>query len=139
MISCAAQAPLAHAQPPVAKNTTSHRLQQRTYGLGLYAMANVQPKTTGLPMTVYISNKNARHGPQINVSQQYGDQMNARELFSMTIEEDPRVIRKPGKIRVSDIRKVGQFIHENRELLLDYWRQAPPLDTLDMLLKLTKV
>ena len=90
-------------------------------------------------MTIYVSNKNARHGPRINVSQQYGDRMNASELFSMTIEEDPRIIGKPGTIRVSDIRKVGEFIQANRELLLDYWYQEPPLDTLDMLLKLTKI
>ena len=130
--------------PPLTNDTTitpsrSYQRHSRTCELDLYAMANVQPKTTGLPMTIYISNKNARHGPRIKVSQQYGNQMNASELFSMTIEEDPRIIGKPGRIRVSDIGKVNMFIQANRELLLDYWRQEPPLDTLDMLLKLTKV
>ena len=65
--------------------------------------------------------------------------MNASELFAMTIEEDPRIIKKPGKMRVSDIMKVQQFIQANRELLLNYWHQEPPLDTVDILLKLTKI
>ena len=102
-------------------------------------MANVQPNTTGLPMTIYISNKSAQHGPTIKVSQQYGDRMNASELFAMTIEKDPRIIGKPGKIRVSDIMKVQQFIEANQDLLLNYWHSETPLDTLDVLLKLTKV
>ena len=102
-------------------------------------MANVQPKTSGLPMTIYISNKDAVHGPRIKVSQQYGDRLNASELFAMTIEKDPRIIGKPGRIRVSHISKVQHFLQVNRDLLLHYWHQEPPLDTLDMLLKLIKV
>lgn len=132
-----AHAPLTNDATPGSQR--SYRRPSRTCELDLYAMANVQPKTTGLPMTIYISNKIAGHGPRIKVSQQYGDRMNAAELFSMSIEQDPRITGKPGRIRVSDIRKVQQFIEANRQLLLDYWYQEPPLDTLDMLLKLTKV
>lgn len=104
-------------------------------------MADARPEATGLPMTICIivSDRNARHRPRIQVSRQYGDRMNADELFSMTIEEDPRIIGKPGTIRVSGRRKVQRFIQINRAVLLGYWCQEPPLDTLDMLLKLAKL
>lgn len=102
-------------------------------------MANVQPKTTGLPMTIYISSKTAGHEPRITISQQHGDHLNASDLFFMTIEDNPRILGKLVGIRVSDLKKAHQFIMANQGLLLHYWYQQPSLDTLDMLLKLTKV
>lgn len=102
-------------------------------------MANVQPKTTGLPMTIYISNRTAGHEPRITVSQQQGDQLIASDLFCMTIEDNPRILGKLVGVRVSDLKKVHQFLMANRGMLLNYWYQEPPLDTLDMLLQLTKV
>ena len=79
--------PRTHAQRQAQVTTNAtiepsrfHRRQHRTHELDLYGMANVQPKTTGLPMMIHISNKNAQHASGINVSQQYGTRMNASEL-----------------------------------------------------------
>ena len=122
-----------------SRTRRTYRRQSRTRELDLYAMANLQPKTTGLPMTVYISNRTAGHEPRVAISQQHGDQTNASDLFFMTIEDNPRIIGKLAGIRVSDLMKVHQLLMANRGLLLHYWYQEPPLDTLDMLLKLTRV
>ena len=108
-------------------------------GLTSFAMANVRPKYTGLPMIIYVSEKNARHGPRIKVSQSYGDQLRGNALFSVTIERNPRVIGKRGDIRARDIGLVMEFIELNMPLLLAYWEQEPVVDTLDMLQSLRKI
>ena len=44
----------------------------------LFEMANLFPRTTGLPMTVWVSPRgNARHDVRIKVNMTHGNQMNA--------------------------------------------------------------
>ena len=104
-----------------------------------YALANVRPKYTGLPMVVYISEKTARHGPRIRVSQSYGDDVRGIQPFSMTIEPNPRIFGKRGDIRARDIGLIMEFIELNLPLLLAYWEQEPVVDTVDMIQSLRKI
>ena len=102
-----------------------------------YAMANVRPKVTGLPMVVYISERNARHGPRLKVSQFYGDKISRDALFSVTIERTPRVVGDRGAIRSRDLGLVFDFIELNMQVLLAYWEQT--IDTAEMVQGLRKV
>lgn len=119
-----------HAQRATSRmltnDTTSRtrrtcRRQSRTRELDLYAMANLQPKTTGLPMTVYISNRTAGHEPRVVISQQHGDQLISSDLSFMTIKDNPRIIGKLAGIR--NLMKVHQLLMANQGLLLHYWYQ----------------
>ena len=43
----------------------------------LFEMGNLFPRTTGLPMTVWVSPRgNARHDARVKVNMTHGDQMN---------------------------------------------------------------
>ena len=96
-----------------------------------YALANVRPKVTGLPMVVYISERTARHGPRLKVSQFYGDKISRDALFSVTIERNPRIVGDRGEFRGRDLGLVFDFIDLNQQVLLAYWGQT--IDTADML------
>ena len=128
-----------HYRGPSRAEVTTNALVRSAVAFDTYAMASVSPETTGLPMAIYISPKNAGHGPLIKVLQQYGDRLNRDELFSVTIEDDPRVIGKPGKIRLSDLARIRTFIQLNKEVLLMYWEQKEPVYTLQFLQALQKI
>lgn len=96
-------------------------------------MANALNEDTGLPMVVYISQKNARHGPRIKVSKTYGDEVIPGNWFTMTVEANPQIVGHVGKIRARDINLVTDFIELNQDLLIQYWEQASPFSTKRML------
>ena len=77
------------------KATTIRRLSD----LEVFSIANALTEDTGLPMVIYIIQKNAPHGPRIKVSKSYGDKVIQGNWFTMTIEQNPRVIGKVGRIR----------------------------------------
>ena len=58
------------------KATTIRRLSD----LEVFSMANALTEDTGLPMVVYISQKNVPHGPRIKVSKSYEDKVIQGEL-----------------------------------------------------------
>ena len=107
--------------------------------LDTYAMANARPKDTGLPMTVYINEKNARHGPRLKISQFYGEEVRPDALFSITISREPRIIGDRGDIRPRDIGLILEFIDLNMQLLMAYWEQDPAVATSDMLRSLRRI
>ena len=124
---------------PSRAEGTTHAMARSAVAFDTYVMASVSPETTGLPMAIYISSKNAGPGPRIEVSQQYGDRLNRDEIFSVTIEDDPLVIGKPGKIRLSDLARIRTFIQLNKEVLLKYWEQKEPAYTLQVLQAVQKI
>lgn len=121
---------------------TTIRSQPVTYrqigDLESFSMANAVSEDTGLPMVIYISQKNALHGPHIKVSKTYGDKSLSGDWFSMTIGTSPKIIDKvdTGKITARDINLLIDFIQLNQDLLLQYWEQALPLSTKKMLISL---
>ena len=91
-------------------------------------MANVRPDETGLKMVVYISPRmGVKHGPRIKVSTFYGEKIYNGTLhdkgnyFSITIEDEPRVIGRVGDIKLEDVKKACQFVRENKDVLLKLW------------------
>ena len=52
----------------------------------LYEMANLYPRTTGLPMTVWVSPRgHARHDVWIEVNTTHGDQMNVDNVAVVAV------------------------------------------------------
>ena len=87
----------------------------------LFEMDNVMQGETGLPMNVYISAKNVKHGPRIKVQNNYSTNTDSYNLFTITISDTPKKIGNTGEIKKKDIDKVKSWILLNKELLLDYW------------------
>lgn len=94
-------------------------------------MANIKPSTTGLPMYIYVSDGSGFvHGPRIKVSKLYG-KMSKSDLFTVTIENNPKIIGSVGDISKQDIIKVKDFVIRNKDLLLKYWNSV--IDTEDLI------
>lgn len=86
------------------------------------------PAQTGLPMTVYISQKQNHRPASLEVSQFYGKHHNLSNIFTITIprttDDTPRIIGDTGAIKLQDIAQAYKFIEVNRNLLLDVWEHG---------------
>lgn len=86
----------------------------------LYEMANLYPRDTGLPMTIWVSPKgNARHDVRIKVCLTPGDRMDASNTAVVGVRPQPRVIA--GQLSPQDFAAVGHWIVLNTDALVGYW------------------
>jgi hypothetical protein len=87
----------------------------------LFEMANVFPRTTGLPMTVWVSPRgNARHDVRVKVNLTHGNQMNATNTAVVGVRPSPCVIA--GQLSPDDEQAVFQWISLNASALIAYWK-----------------
>lgn len=99
-----------------------------------YFMANLFPGTTGLPFTVWISERGgARHDIRVKVSR------NAKvipgELVSVAIR--PTVHPVAGTMSRDDLSLLREWVDLNRKVLEDYWEGE--IDTAVAMQRLRKV
>ena len=86
----------------------------------LFEMANLYPRETGLPMTVWVSPRgNARHDVRLKVNMTHGDQMNIANTAVVGVRPAPRVIT--GRLSAADSRAVFQWVTLNVDALIAYW------------------
>ena len=74
------------------------------------------PKDTGLKEIIWVSPKNANHGPRIKVYS-----LNKSKDFSVTIEDEPRIVAGKSFVTSKEFDKIVDFIKLNKENLLKYW------------------
>jgi hypothetical protein len=85
-----------------------------------YEMANLYPRETGLPMTVWAGPRGrARHDARIKVCRTHGDKMDPSNLAVVAIRPVPRVVHGP--LAQSDFAPVAEWITLNEAALLGYW------------------
>jgi hypothetical protein len=85
----------------------------------LFEMANVFPRTTGLPMTVWVSPRgNARHDVRVKVHMTDGDQMNPANTAVVGIRPSPQVLA--GRLSPDDQRAVFEWASLNTDALVAY-------------------
>jgi hypothetical protein len=86
----------------------------------LYEMANLFPRTTGLPMTVWVSPRgNAHHDLWIKFNMTHGNQMTVADTAVVAVRPRPRVVA--GQLSPNDRRAVFEWIKLNRAALVAYW------------------
>ena len=84
----------------------------------LFEMANLFPRTTGLPMTVWVSPRgNVRHDVRVKVNMTHGNQMNVANTAAVGVQ--PHVIA--GRLAPEDERAVFQWVELNTDALVEYW------------------
>jgi hypothetical protein len=99
----------------------------------LFDMANLYPRTTGLPMTVWVSPRgNARHDVRVKVNMTHGNQMTADHTAVVEVRPTPHVIA--GRLAPEDQRAVFAWIALNATALVAYW--DGDLDTAQLILTL---
>jgi hypothetical protein len=85
-----------------------------------YEMANLYPRETGLPMTVWVRPRGrARHDARVKVCRTRGDNMDPSNLAVVAIRPTPRVVRGP--LAQSDFAPVTAWITLNEDTLIGYW------------------
>jgi hypothetical protein len=101
-----------------------------------YEMANLYPRETGLPMTVWASPRgHARHDARVKVCRTHGDNMDPSNLAVVAIRPTPRVVHGP--LAQSDFAPVAAWIELNEDALLDYWNGT--LGTLEFAARLQRL
>src|ERR1017187_1977012 len=88
-------------------------------GEGLFEMANLSPKSTGLPFVVWISPKaGAPHDVRVKVSN--GPKVHSSELVSVAIRPDVHVVGS-GNMSAHDLALLRKWIELNRDVIIKYW------------------
>jgi hypothetical protein len=86
----------------------------------LFEMANLYPRTTGLPMTVWVSPRgNARHDVRIKVNMTHGNQMSVANTAVVAVRPTPRVIA--GRLSQDDQQAVFNWVEVNAPAIVAYW------------------
>jgi hypothetical protein len=86
----------------------------------LFEMANLYPRTTGLPMTVWVSPRgNARHDVRIKVNMTHGNQMTVENTAVVAVRPSPRVIA--GRLSPDDERAIFNWVTLNATAIIAYW------------------
>ncbi len=85
-----------------------------------FEMANLYPRDTGLPMTLWVSpRRRARHDARIKVCPTPGDRMDASNTAVVAIRPAPQVVS--GALPPRDFAPVARWIDDNRAALIGYW------------------
>jgi hypothetical protein len=116
---------------PVIEDLKAKAVQQATDNDAdeLFEMANLFPRTTGLPMTVWVSPRgNARHDARVKVNTTHGDQMNIANTAVVGVRPTPHVIT--GHLSPDDQRVVFEWISLNRAAIVEYWDGR--IDTIEL-------
>jgi hypothetical protein len=101
-----------------------------------FEMANLYPRETGLPMTVWISPRGrARHDARIKVCLSAGDRMDASNTAVVAIRPQPRLVR--GDMPSRDFQLVAQWIEANAAALIEYWEGA--LGTVEFAMRMQRL
>ena len=86
----------------------------------LYEMANLYPRTTGLPMTIWLGPRgNTRHDVRIKVNMTHGNQMNIDNTAVVGVRPSPHLVA--GRLSSEDERAVAAWIALNRDAIVAYW------------------
>ena len=83
----------------------------------LFEMANLFPRTTGLPMTVWVSPRG--NDVRVKVNMTHGDQMNIANTAVVGVRPTPHVIA--GHLPPDDQRAVFEWVSLNVTALAAYW------------------
>lgn len=102
----------------------------------LFEMANLYPRTTGLPMTVWVGPRgNARHDVRIKVNVTHGDRMTIDSTAVVAVRPSPHVVE--GRLSADDERAVFAWIALNASIILAYWDGTA--DTADLIQALKRL
>ncbi len=85
-----------------------------------FEMANLYPRATGLPMTLWVSPRGrARHDARVKVCMTHGDRMDASNTAVVAIRPAPRLLT--GALPPRDFALVAKWIDGNKAALIGYW------------------
>ena len=103
-----------------AHEAISEKADQGSDTDDLFELANLFPRTTGLPMTVWVSPPaNSRHDIRVKVNLTHGNQMNPSNTAVVGVRPSPHIVA--GRLSFDDEKAVSQWISLNTAALVAYW------------------
>jgi hypothetical protein len=86
----------------------------------LFEEANLYPRNTGLPMTVWASVRGrARHDVRLKVCMTPGNRFDADNVAVVAVRPEPRLLH--GDLSTDDFRRVADWIAMNEAALIAFW------------------
>jgi len=86
----------------------------------LYEMTNIYPRTSGLPMTVWISPRGrARHDVRVKVCRVPGNRMVPDDTAVVSVRPEPALLE--GELDRESLRAVRAWIELNSAVLIEFW------------------
>jgi len=114
----------------ITQKLGSTRPQEAAEADELFEMANLFPRTTGLPMTVWVSPRgDARHDVRVKVNMTHGNQMSIANTAVVRARPAPRVI--VGRLSPDDEQAVFQWVLLNTPALISYYWEGQ-IDTIQL-------
>ena len=111
----------------------------------LLEMASVSQNTTGLDVVIWVQTNNTqstgKHNlPQIKFQNNTATKIQINESIPISISDNPEILLKNNdlnKIKISQaqINEIKQWIVNNKEILIDYWKEKITTDELFQKLK----
>jgi hypothetical protein len=102
----------------------------------LFEMANLYPKTTGLPMTVWVSPRgHPQHDARVKVCRVPGNRMVIEDTAVVSALPRPEVVEGPLDQEALDA--VSRWIDLNRDVLIEHGDGTA--DTADLIQRLRRV
>ena len=85
-----------------------------------YLMSNIRPKTTGLPMVVWLQHgEGVRHEVRVKVSSTPGDRISHDNLAVVSVRPEPRLLH--GELSNHDFEAVARWIKLNQDAIFRHW------------------
>jgi hypothetical protein len=95
-----------------------------------YAMASLRPATTGLPMTIWVSERaGAPQDVRVKVCTVHSSRMPPASTASVAVRPQPRVAE--GQLSPADFTVLSRWIALSEAVLVDYWDDK--IDTSELL------
>jgi hypothetical protein len=86
----------------------------------LALMTNLYPRSTGLPMVIWVGpSYGAPHDVRIKVMQAHGQQMDPGNLAVVAVRPVPHVVA--GRLSAADLDLVSRWLRLNEAAVLDHW------------------
>ena len=86
-----------------------------------YAMANLRPARTGLPMVVWVPERgNAQHDVRVKVCCVHGDKIQFNNTASVAVLPQPHLV-PPGRLSAADLDAVRRWIVLSADPIIAYW------------------
>ncbi|MBV8737247.1 MAG: hypothetical protein JO007_08315 [Alphaproteobacteria bacterium] len=83
-------------------------------------MTNLYPRTTGLPMVIWVGpSYGAPHDVRIKVMMAHGQQMDPNNLAVVALRPTPRVVA--GRLSAADLHAVSDWLRLNEAAVIDHW------------------
>jgi hypothetical protein len=94
----------------------------------LYLMAKLVPRLTGLPMAVWVTQRDGyQHDVRVKVSRAHGARGSWPDAVPVAVRPTPRLV-VAGSLSIADLNLVITWIRLNEAAIIDYWEEMIEID-----------